>query len=61
MSEINQDDYLTATQVARLFGVDPKTVTRWARAGKIDHILTVGGHRRYPRSTVMRLLGRNSE
>lgn len=38
---------LTPKQVAALFGVDPKTVTRWAQAGKIGCVITPGGHRRY--------------
>lgn len=44
-------DLLTPSQVADLLGVDPKTVTRWAQAGKLPTAaLTVGGHRRYRRS-----------
>lgn len=38
---------LTPGQVAGLFGVDPKTVTRWARAGRLTTVRTLGGHRRY--------------
>ncbi len=38
---------LTPSEVAALFRVDPKTVTRWAKAGKLDSIRTLGGHRRY--------------
>ena len=36
----------------QLFGVDPKTVTRWAKAGKLTSIRTLGGHRRYRKSEV---------
>ncbi len=39
---------LTPAQVARLYNVDPKTVTRWAKAGKVRSIRTPGGHRRFP-------------
>jgi excisionase family DNA binding protein len=39
--------------VAALFHVDPRTVTRWARSGKLTTIRTVGGHRRYRLSEVM--------
>jgi excisionase family DNA binding protein len=39
---------LTPAEVAALFRVDPKTVTRWAKAGRIECIRTLGGHRRYP-------------
>src|SRR5881392_2537669 len=40
---------LTPSEVATLFRVDPKTVTRWAKAGKLTSIRTLGGHRRYRR------------
>lgn len=39
---------LTPSEVAALFRVNPKTVTRWARAGKLTAIRTLGGHRRFP-------------
>jgi excisionase family DNA binding protein len=47
---------LTPAEVAALFRVDPKTVTRWAKAGKLSSIRTLGGHRRYRESEVMELL-----
>jgi excisionase family DNA binding protein len=47
---------LTPVEVAKLFRVDPKTVTRWAKAGKLTAIRTLGGHRRYRRSEVESLL-----
>ena len=37
---------LTPSEVAALFRVNPKTVTRWARSGKLTAIRTLGGHRR---------------
>jgi excisionase family DNA binding protein len=49
---------LTPAEVAALFRVDPKTVTRWAKAGKLDSIRTLGGHRRYRASEVHALLDR---
>lgn len=39
-----------------MFRVDPKTVTRWAKAGKISSIRTLGGHRRYREAEVRELL-----
>lgn len=51
---------LTPSEVAELFRVDPKTVTRWAKAGKLTAIRTLGGHRRYKRSEVMGLLSQVS-
>lgn len=47
---------LTPAEVAALFRVDPKTVTRWAKAGKLHSIRTLGGHRRYRASEVHALL-----
>ncbi|MDO5661648.1 MAG: BldC family transcriptional regulator [Brachybacterium sp.] len=55
-----QDELLTPAEVAKLFRVDPKTVTRWAQTGKLSSIRTLGGHRRYHRSEVTRLLEENS-
>lgn len=49
-------ELLTPGEVARLFRVDPKTVTRWASAGRIGSIRTPGGHRRYRESEVRALL-----
>ena len=48
---------LTPAEVAAMFRVDPKTVTRWAKAGKLTSIRTLGGHRRYREAEVRELLG----
>jgi excisionase family DNA binding protein len=55
----NQEVLLTPAEVATLFRVDPKTVTRWAKAGKLTAIRTLGGHRRYRQSEVLGLLKAN--
>lgn len=47
---------LTPAEVAAMFRVDPKTVTRWAKAGKLTSIRTLGGHRRYRADEVKVLL-----
>ena len=52
----SQENLLTPSEVAALFRVDPKTVTRWAKAGKLTSIKTLGGHRRYKESEVKALL-----
>ena len=54
---IEQEVLLTPAEVASLFRVDPKTVTRWAKSGKLTSIRTLGGHRRYKESEVKALLG----
>jgi excisionase family DNA binding protein len=46
---------MTPTEVATLFGVDPKTVTRWSKRGKLSFTWTLGGHRRFYRDEVERL------
>jgi len=61
MSQFNftvsaQEKLLTPSEVATLFRVDPKTITRWAKAGKLTSIKTLGGHRRYRESEVKALL-----
>ncbi len=47
---------LTPAEVASMFRVDPKTVTRWAKSGKLTSIRTLGGHRRYREAEVTALL-----
>jgi excisionase family DNA binding protein len=47
---------LTPSEVAALFRVDPKTVTRWAQQGKLNAIRTLGGHRRYSESDIQAFL-----
>ncbi|WP_149202989.1 BldC family transcriptional regulator [Actinotalea subterranea] len=50
------EQLLTPAEVANLFRVDPKTVTRWAQAGKLSAVRTLGGHRRYSETEVRGLL-----
>jgi excisionase family DNA binding protein len=47
---------LTPSEVAALFRVNPKTVTRWARAGRISYLKTLGGHRRFRADEIQKLL-----
>ena len=58
MSQQNDADdaLLTPAEVAALFRVSPKTVTRWARSGKLTALRTLGGHRRFRTSEVRQLL-----
>ncbi|WP_235736530.1 BldC family transcriptional regulator [Nocardioides alcanivorans] len=60
MSGGEVDNLLTPAEVAALFRVDPKTVTRWAKAGKISSIRTLGGHRRFRKEEIMSLLQEQS-
>ena len=50
------DRLLTPGEVADMFRVDPKTVTRWAAAGRVGSIRTPGGHRRFRESEIRSLL-----
>lgn len=47
---------LAPREVAALLFVDPKTVTKWAVAGKLSSIRTPGGHRRYRESEVLAII-----
>lgn len=52
---------LTPSEVAAIFRVDPKTVTRWAKVGKLSSIRTLGGHRRFREDEVRTLLAKAQE
>ena len=56
LSVSGQENLLTPAEVAALFRVDPKTVTRWAKAGKLTSIRTLGGHPRHKVTEVKALL-----
>ena len=51
---------LTPAEVAALFSVDPKAVVRWANAGQLPSIRTLGGHRRYAKAEVLAFIERSS-
>lgn len=53
---ISANPLLTPSEVAAAFRVDPKTVTRWAKAGKLSSIRTLGGHRRYLETEIRAML-----
>jgi excisionase family DNA binding protein len=48
-------DLLTRSEVSRLLGVSPNTVTRWAREGRLACQVTLGGHHRFERELVEQL------
>ena len=49
-------DLLYPAEVAAMFRVDVKTVTRWADDGRISIVRTPGGHRRYLKDEIIALL-----
>lgn len=56
------NEYLLAAEVGRLLRVSPKTVSRWAKEGKLPFSRTLGGHRRFPAAAIHALgLGLESE
>jgi excisionase family DNA binding protein len=55
---MHQDNYLTTAEVAELLHVVPKTVSRWAKEGRLPFLRTLGGHRRYPESRIRELADR---
>lgn len=55
---IPDDELLTRSGVARLLGVSPTTVTRWAREGRLPCRVTLGGHHRFERSLVEQIRDR---
>lgn len=56
----DSEKLLTPSEVAAIFRVDPKTVTRWAKVGKLSSIRTLGGHRRFREQEVRALLAQAS-
>jgi excisionase family DNA binding protein len=49
------ETFLQTAAVADLLHVSPKTVSRWARDGKLPFLRTLGGHRRYPEAAIRKL------
>ena len=54
-NEAFSERLLTRAEVAEIFQVSPSTITRWAEAGKLPAVKTLGGHRRYEADSVMKL------
>ncbi len=54
-SQVSSGEFLTRSQVSRLLGVSPNTVTRWAREGRLPCQVTLGGHHRFERTVVEQL------
>jgi len=58
---VTTDTYFYTAEVAQLLRVSPKTVTRWAKEGKLPFLRTVGGHRRYPETEIRALIAALTE
>jgi excisionase family DNA binding protein len=48
--------FLRPAEVTDLLSVSPKTVSRWAKDGKLPFLKTLGGHRRYPAAEIQQLV-----
>ncbi len=55
---VDDDAYMRTAEAAKVLHVSAKTVSRWAKEGKIPHVVTLGGHRRYPARAVYELAQR---
>ena len=49
---LREEAYITTGEVAKILRVSPKTVARWAKEGKLPHLVTLGGHRRFPATAI---------
>jgi excisionase family DNA binding protein len=54
-ARIEAPSYLRTAEVADILHVSPKTVSRWAKEGKLPFLKTLGGHRRYPEAKIREL------
>jgi excisionase family DNA binding protein len=54
-ARIEGPSYLRTADVADILHVSPKTVSRWAKEGKLPFLRTLGGHRRYPEAEIRQL------
>ena len=58
MAAWQDEEYIKTAEVARLLRVSPKTVSRWAKDGRLPHLVTLGGHRRFPKTAILELASR---
>lgn len=52
-----REKYLRTSEVALKLQVSPKTVSRWAKEGRLPYLATLGGHRRFPAAAIEELMG----
>ena len=55
LTDMPRGAYLRTSEVAKILRVSSKTVSRWAREGRLPHVITLGGHRRFPKGAVTEL------
>jgi excisionase family DNA binding protein len=59
--QASKSPYLLPSEVAEVLQVSPKTVTHWAKEGRLASRRTLGGHRRYARADIESLAERLEE
>lgn len=59
--DVTETEYLRASEAAAMLHVSAKTVSRWAKEGRIPHFVTLGGHRRFPKDAILRLAREQEE
>ncbi len=57
----DETDWLTLGEAGRLLGVAPETLRRWSDRGRVPSFVTVGGHRRFSRQAILKLLPSDRE
>ena len=55
MPQVERVEYLTTSEVAEILHVTAKSVTRWAKEGRLPHSKTLGGHRRFPADAIAKI------
>ena len=55
-SSAHDPDWLGLSEASHLLGVSPATLRRWSDAGRVRVFTTPGGHRRFSRAALERLL-----
>lgn len=53
------EEYLRVADVAAAFHVSPRTIARWADEGRLPHVVTLGGHRRFPKKAIEALIAQS--
>ncbi len=52
---VQRERYLHTGEAAEILHVTPKTVSRWAKEGRLPHLRTLGGRFRYPEAAIRAL------
>jgi excisionase family DNA binding protein len=56
VDSVDGETFLRPGEVAAIFGVQPRTVVRWAQDGRLPSIRTPGGHTRFHADAVRALV-----